>query len=158
MAIYTVPFAAVAVTAAQDLWEIVAPTGSRIAILAVEFGQISDAGDAAAEILGVRFTRGMTVSGSGGSTVTPKNTSGLTNALASAITSVEVNNTTQANTTGVDIFSTVWNVQVPFVWKAGQYQDEIIKLEIAQRFTVAITAPADSLTMYGTLTYEELGQ
>ena len=158
MAVYTVSFNAVAVSAAQDLFEIVAPTGCRLAILGVTIGQYSDAGDSAAEILGVAFYRGHTVSGSGGSTAVPVNTSGFTNAKASAVATAEINNTTQANTSGSLVRSTAWNVQVPFEYLAPDYQDEVIKVEIGQRFVVALTGPADALTMNGTLTFEELGQ
>ena len=158
MSVYTATFSAVAVSAAQDVFEIVAPAGSRIATLGVTLGQYSDFGDAAAEIVGVTFVRGDTVSGSGGTTATPANTSGLTGGKASAVTSVETNNTTVANTGGTVLLATAWNVQVPFEYRAGIYQDEIIKLEIGQRFCVRLTAPADAITLNGTLMFEELGQ
>lgn len=155
MAVYTAVFSAVAVTAAQDLFEVVAPADSRVVIREVRFGQYSDAGDAAAELLGVTMNRGHTVSGSGGASVTPRNVSGHTGALTAGST-VERNNTTQANTNGVNVFADAWNVQAPFLFIPPEFDQRFV-LEAGQRFVVSITAPADSLTMNGTIVFEEAG-
>lgn len=155
MAIFHAPFSAVAVTAAQDVFEIVASATSRVVIREVRLGQYSDAGDAAAELLAVTMTRGFTTSGSGGGTITPVNVSGTAGA-ASAGSTVERNNTTQASTSGTLIYADAWNVQAPFLWLPSQ-GDQVFLLEAGQRFVVSITAPADSLTMNGTLVFEEIG-
>jgi hypothetical protein len=153
--IYTAPFSAIAVSAAQDLWELNVHASTRVRLREVRFGQYSDAGDAAAEILGVTFVRGYTVSGSGGSTITPVNVSGHTGGL-SAVTTVERNNTTQANTSGTVIFADAWNVQAPYLWLPAE-NDMRFVFEASTRFVVALTAPADAITMNGTLTFEEFG-
>ena len=73
MSIFSATFSAVAVSVAQDVFELVAPSNSRVAIHSVSLGQYSDAGDASAELLSVTILRGHTTSGSGGSSVTPSN-------------------------------------------------------------------------------------
>jgi multidrug resistance efflux pump len=67
MAVYTATFNAVAVTAAQDLFSIVAPSDGRVVIRELRIGQYSDFGDAQAEILPILLIRGYTVAGSVGS-------------------------------------------------------------------------------------------
>ena len=156
MPVFVAPFSAISVSAAQDLWEIVAPSGSRVAIREVRFGQYSDAGDAEAELLGVTMTRGYTVSGSGGGTITPANVDGHTGGLAST-TTVERNNTTQASTSGTTVFADVWNVQVPYLFIPPE-KDQRFVIEASARFVISITAPADAITMNGTVVFEELGQ
>jgi hypothetical protein len=155
MPVFTAPFKAIAVSAAQDLWELNTHASSRVRLREIRFGQYTDFGDAAAEILSVVFTRGYTVSGSGGSTITPLNVSGHTGAL-SAVTTIERNNTTVANTSGTDIFADTWNIQAPYLWMPPE-DDMRFVFEVSTRFVVTITAPADSITMNGTLTFEEFG-
>jgi hypothetical protein len=155
MAVYTAPFSAIAVSAAQDLWELNTHASSRVRIREIRFGQYSDAGAAEAEILGVTMTRGYTSSGSGGSTITPVNVSGLTGAL-SAVTTVERNNTTQASTSGTQVFADAWNVQAPFLYLPAE-DDQRFVIEVSTRFVVSITAPADGITLNGTITFEEIG-
>ena len=65
MSIFSASFSAVAVSAAQDVFELVAPSTSRVAIRSISLGQYSDAGDAAAELLSVLIMRGHTTSGPG---------------------------------------------------------------------------------------------
>lgn len=156
MAIHTATFTAVAVTAAQDAFEITADTTTRVKIREVMLGQYSDAGDAQAELLSVLFIRGNTVTGSGGSTVTPANISGHTGAL-SAVSVVKANNTTVATSgTTKTLRAEAWNVQTPYIY--APEEDEYLILEAGQRLCIRLTAPADSLTMNGTMTFEEYGQ
>jgi hypothetical protein len=152
MAIFTATFSAVAVTAAQDVFEIVAPSNARVRIHEITLGQYSDFGDAAAEILSVTILRGHTTSGSGGSSVTPSNMSG-TSGASSATATVEANNTTVA--TGgspATLRAESWNIQVPWL----HIGDSNFILETSQRLVIRITVPADSLTMNGTLVFEEI--
>lgn len=155
MAIYYAPFSAISVSAAQDLWEVVAPSNSYVRLKEVRFGQYSDAGDAEAEILSVTFVRGDTVSGSGGSTITPVPVwPGPTQPTAG--TTVERNNTTVANTSGAVIWADAWNVQTPFLYLPEA--DAAIVIKPSQRLCVRITAPGDAITMNGVLTFEEIGK
>lgn len=156
MAIFTATFAAVAVTAAQDVFEIVAPADAMVAIRKVTIGQYTDFGDAAAEILSITAIRGFTTSGGAGSAVTPANVSGHTGNLASTAT-VEANNTTLAQTgTTQTLIADTFNIAAG--WFYDPPAEERIILEKGARLVFRITAPADSLTMNGTLVYEEIGQ
>lgn len=152
MTIFVAAFAAVAVTAAQDVFELVAPASARVAVRKAVLGQYTDAGDAAAEILSVQIIRGYTTSGSGGAAITPVN---LAPWSRTAGATVERNNTTAAQDgTGSVLWAEAFNVQ------AGWYYDpppeERILLDAGDRLVVRITAPADSLTLNGTLVFEEL--
>lgn len=155
--IFTATFSAVAVSAAQDLFEIVAPANSRIAICEIDIGQYSDAGDAQAEMLSMQIIRGYTTSGSGGSALTPSNLSPWSRTSGAT---VEANNTTLVQDgTGAILHATSFNVQAGWYYrpKYDEKFDERIRLEVSTRLVVRITAPADAITMNGTLRYQELG-
>jgi len=158
MSVFTATFTAVAVSAAQDLFELVAPATSRLEILEIDIGQVSDAGDAAAEMLGITLVRGNTTSGSGGSTATPVNLKPWSRAAA---TTVETNNTTTAsNGSPVTLYSTTFNVQAGWIYRPHRkdgLDDEIISVAAGERFCVRITAPADEVTMSGTIKFREIG-
>lgn len=160
--LYTASFSNVAVTAAQDLFALLAHSSSRIAICRAEVMQVSDVGDAAAEILAYSFKRGATVAGSGGSAPTPVPVKGHTGARA-AVTVARVNDTTQAGTgTIATVLAGGFHISAGLIY-APKYGaeadvDERITVEAGQRIVLSLdTAPADSLTMYGTILFEELG-
>ena len=156
MAIFVATFAAVAVTAAQDVFEIVAPASSRLLIREIRLGQYSDPGDAQAEMLSVQIIRGYTTSGSGGASVTPVNFSPVSGA-ASPVATVERNNTTVAQDgTGAVLLADTFNVMGG--WRYYPVPEERIEVGVSQRLVVRITAPADELTMNGTMVYEEIGK
>jgi hypothetical protein len=150
---YAVTFNAVAVTAAQDVFEITPADDKPCEIVSLSLGQYTDAGDAQAELLGIQIIRGFTASGSGGSAATPTPMS--PNATAAGFTA-EVNNTTLANTgTTTTLLSDAWNVQAGYQYippldarpMVGQGNTTLV---------VRITAPADSITLNGTLVVREL--
>jgi hypothetical protein len=149
---YSAAFAAVSVTAAQDIFELVAPAAITVAIHGLLIGQSSDYGDAAAEGIGLSFLRGHTTSGSGGTTLTP---TPLWPGGAAASGVYEANNTTVATGgTPVTMLADAINVQ-------GGYQlwfppEARLILTGAQRGVFRITAPADAITMSGTVFFEEL--
>ena len=150
---YAATFGAVAVTAAQDVFEIVAPSDKCVIVHEVVIEQSSDAGDAQAELLRVQAIRGFTTSGSGGSAVTP---APLESGNAAAGSSVEANNTTVATTgTTATIFDRAFNVQIGFFWQPTP--ECRIVLSPSHRLVIRIPAPADSLTMHGTMVFEEIG-
>ncbi len=156
MAIFTATFSAIAVSAAQDVFEIVAPADSKIAIREVRLGQYSDAGDAAAEMLSVLIIKGYTTSGSGGASVTAAPVQGHTGALTSTAT-VERNNTTiAADGTAVVMVADAFNVQSGWIYIPAP--EERIVVPVSGRLVVRITAPADAVTMNGTLVFEQVGQ
>lgn len=153
--IYVATFTAVAVSAAQDVFEIVAPANSRIAIREVRLGQYSDAGDAQAEMLSVTIVRGHATSGSGGTSATPAPIAGHAGALASTAT-VEVNNTTiAADGTAVTLCADSFNVMGG--WRYYPVPEERPIVTNSGRLVVRVTVPADAVTMNGTLVFEELG-
>ena len=161
MSVYVATFNAVAVSAAQDAFEIVAPGNSRVAIREIALGQYSDAGDAQAELLSVLLIRGHGTAGSGGSVLTPVNLSPYTSAPVAGAT-ILANNTTLA-ATGAGAPKTlragVWNLQAAgggWVYRP-RTRDRIV-IEKSQRFVVRLTAPADAITCNGTLVFEEVGR
>lgn len=152
--LYSVNFAAVAVTAQQDYFEVTAPSDAITIIHSVELTQSTDVGDAASEGLAITFKRGATVSGTGGTTPTP---APLEFGFAAAGGVTDVNNTTKANTgTIVTLYAGNWIIQQPFLWLPTP--EMRIVLSPSQRFTVELgTTPADSITTSGTLVFEEIG-
>lgn len=161
MSVFVATFNAIAITAAQDAFELVAAANSRVVIREIFLGQYSDFGDAQAELLSVLLIRGHGTAGSGGAAATPINLSPYSGAPA-AVTSVAVNNTTVA-VTGAGSPKTmradVWNLQgARGGWLYRPKAKDRIIIEKLQRFVVRITAPADSITANGTILFEEIGR
>lgn len=148
---YSASFEEVAVTAAQDLFEVVAPADASLKITGVTITQSSDAGDAQAEMLPILIHRG-TATGSGGSSVTA---SPLSEGDAAFGGTVEVNNTSQS-VEGTILHAEAFNVQIGFYYlPTPENQPEVSP---SQLFIVELqAAPDDSLTMSGTIYFEEIG-
>jgi hypothetical protein len=152
---YSISFEAVTVTVAQDFFELLSTTEKPFKVHALSISQSSDAGDAASEQLIVRIFRvtASPTSGSGGSTATP--TPLIPNDAASSVTA-EINNTTRlTGGTAVTLHRQCFNVM------AGL--DIVFTPECrpvvagATRLVVGLeAAPADSLTMSGTIYIEEI--
>lgn len=153
--VYKASFSATAVSAASDLFHITAPSNSRVRIKEIVFGQYSDAGDAEAEILSVLVMAGTTSTGAG-SAITAQNVerhSGAPTASSSALGPTA----TLASTTSADVLiADVANVAAGWVHRPDV--DECIIIEPSERLVVQVSAPADSITMNGTLTFQEIGQ
>lgn len=148
---YSATFEEVAVTAAQDLFELVAPADMSVAIHGLMISQSSDAGDSESEQLNVLIHRG-SASGSGGTTPTP---APLAVGDAASTVTVEANNTTQG-TEGTIIHSECFNVMAGLqIWWTPECRPIISP---SGRLIVELqTAPGDSLTMSGTIYFEEIG-
>lgn len=148
--VYDVTVSDIAVTAVQDFITLTNAATTVIRLLRAEISQNSDYGDAQAEGLRVNLTRYATA-GSGGSAVTPVKRA--PNDPASIVTAAR-NNTTRGGTPATQAAWT-FNVQAGLLWvpTPAEYvyvlPSAIIALEIP-------TAPADSLTMSGVLTFEEM--
>src|SRR3990167_3670025 len=150
--IFTATFSAVAVSAAQDVFTIVAPQGKRVKIREIVLAQYTDFADAAAEILSVLVVRGYTTAGSGGSAGTPGNVD-PSGRRASA--TVRRNDTTVATGgTAAVLRSGAWNIQSEWLYIPDQSERAILQPD--QRLVVRITAPAGSVTMNATLVFEEV--
>jgi hypothetical protein len=155
---YVVLFEATAVTVAADLFEIQPADDKPCRIHSIYLGQTTELLDAADEKLEIEITRGGTgiSSGSGGSSFTPIPVA--SSAVAAAGFAAEVLNTTQATfTSGVAILRDVWNVHQG--WQYRPTPEERIGVSQANGgLTVRLgAAPADSITIAGTMFVEELG-
>lgn len=154
---YQTMTAAVAVTTAIDLWEILAATAKPIRIHGWTLSQTTDVGDAAEEVLRINEVRGVgtVTSGSGGSspTVHP-----LDDNDAAVGATVEANNTTRmaAGTGTLETLSERgWNIRIPF---EVIYTPEMRpRVNPGDRWTLGIVAaPADSVTISTSITFEEI--
>lgn len=152
--IYSVEFENVAVTAAQDLFELTPADNHPIVILAVYVDQFTDVGDAAEEMLRYRIIRGHATGGSGGSAPTPRP---LDPGDSAASFTAEVNNTTIASAgTAVNIHSGAFNIRSGL---ALIFPPEMTPVCNQGQGTIVVRLlanPADSITMSGTIYVAEL--
>ena len=158
MARYSCSFSKVAVSVEQDLFELLAPTDAAVVLISARFGQSSDAGDAAAEMLPVEIIRGegTVTSGSGGSAGTEEP---LESGAAAAGGVCEINNTTRMVVGTGSLHTMVadaFNIQVGYLYQP--VPEERIAVSPGDRITVAIAAaPTDPITMSGTIVWDEIG-
>lgn len=157
--IYKVVFKAVAVTAQQDLFEILAPTDAIVEVLSWELSQSTEVGDAQEEELVITVNRGVgtVTSGSGGTTPTAKPNEFGDPAYGGTC---EANNTTKmvvgTGTLDADLEVYGWNVRVPYPKTYTPEERPIISP--GNRLTLELeTTPADSITMNGVMVLREIG-
>jgi len=154
--VYTVSFAAVSMTAAQDLFEITPADDKPVEIIGLFLAQtgVADVGDAAEEMLRIEIIRGYTTGGSGGSAPTPVPTKHLD--VAAGFTA-EVNNTTVATTgTAVIVHEDGFNVRAGY---ANWWPDGTEPSASQTNTTIVVrlvAAPADAITISGTLYVREI--
>ena len=156
MGIVSARFESVAVTLAQDLFSLQSPTSGIGRLLSIVIAQESDVGDSAEEILVVRIVTGNTTVGSGGSapTAVPRSLAATPTATVRANDTTEVSVGTQAIK-----HSDAFNIRVG--WQYIPIPEErIVWNELIAGTTTflavqLITVPSDSLTMTGTITWEE---
>lgn len=148
---YSATFEQVTVSAAQDLFELNAPSDAAVIVHGLTVTQSSDAGDSESEQLPVLIHRGST-SGSGGTTLTARPMEVGDAAFGGT---VEANNTTQS-TEGNQIHAESFNVMAGLaIWWTPETRPV---LSPSGRLIVELqSAPADALTMDGTLYFEEIG-
>jgi hypothetical protein len=156
--LYVAQVSAVAVSAAQDIFEVEAHANKVSVIHGWSVFQTSDVGDAAEEILRLETVRGVgsTTGGSGGSTVTPQPIDDSESAFGGA---VEANNTTRL-AAGSGSLETLeqfgWNVRIPLIHYYTPETRPVIRG--ADAWTLSLpAAPADALTMSAMLWLEEIG-
>lgn len=154
---YVVAFKSVAITVAQDLFELTGAANKLCELLEWYFAQSSDAGDAASEQLAwtVRRFTGAYTSGSLGSAPTPQP---VDPGDAAATFTAEVNNTTRATGgTAVDLPCGALNVL------GNGYQwlpppDQRILFVASSAIVIGLeTAPADAITGSGYAVVKECG-
>ena len=148
--LFSLEFTEVAVTAQQDLFQIEALVTPAV-IHAVYLSQSSDVGDAAAEGLSILIRRVTDV-------VTDDKASVLMDTGdATQTADLAINETTELTTGASIIHSEVWNiVQGPFIYlpppelRPNAVMGDVIVVNLN-------TTPADSITMSGTIYFEESG-
>lgn len=149
---------AVAVTAAQDIFELLAPSDAVLVVHSWSVFQTSDTGDAAEELLRLETVRGVgsVTSGSGGTTVT---TQPLSDGDPATGATLEANNTTRmvVGTGSLDTLEQYgWNVRIPMQTIYTPETRPVVSP--GNRWTLALpSAPADSLTLSAMVTFEEIG-
>lgn len=148
---YSAVFNRVAVTVVQDLFELIAPADAILKIHEIHISQSSDAGDSESEQLSVLLHRG-TATGSGGSSVTPRPLEVGDSAFGGTC---ESNNTTQSvegNQLSSHDFNVMSGLDIVYTPETRPV------ISPSALFIVELqAAPADSLTMSGTLVFEEIG-
>lgn len=159
MTIYSAAFAGVAVTAAQDVFELAASGANKFfALREIRLFQYSDAGDSAAELLSVQLIQGYTTTGSGGSAATEQALRRFSTAKPTAEVAVKMNNTTVAQDgTGNVLLADGFNIMGGWWYRPPEDERIVIDgaLTTAARLVCRITAPADELSMNGTVIWEE---
>jgi len=154
---YDAVFPSIAVTALQDLFEILAPPDAIIVIHGWEILQTSDTGDAEEEILELETVAGLgATTGSGGATITPN--PNMTGYAASG-TTTKRNNTTRLTAGGgslVTLEKFGWNNRIPLEKIYTPEARPIISP--ADFWTLSLpVGPSDELSMIGKVTFEEIG-
>lgn len=150
---YSATFQNISVAALQDLFEITAGDDEPVQLHAVFLSQGSDMGDAEEEGLRVAIIRGNTTSGSGGASVTPVP---LDPKVGTASAAVERNNTTEASAgTEVVIHEEQINTRIGMQYMPTP--EMRLKTDQGAGLLVVrlLTAPADALSMSGTIYWEE---
>ncbi len=163
MGTFASTFENVAVAATQDLFELIPASGTAVKLHGVYLYNVgTDVGDAQEEMLRITVRRlsGYT-SGSGGSTDYPTS---LDQAGGFARAAAETNNTTKATLTDNDsrLRAAGWNIRMPFELIWTPETRPVIGYDIDQGSASLVVVrleanPADSITMSGTLEFEELG-
>ena len=154
---YAVNFSAVAVSVAQDLFELNAPANAaaRIRLHQVNLVQTSDVASADSEVLRVSLLRysSASTSGSGGAAATP---AALESGDPAATFTAETNNTTGATGgASVVLVEDGFNVLAGGVLSLSIPPDRRPSAVNGERLVIRVTAPADALTLSGTAIVEE---
>ena len=145
---YTVQFNGQSVSVAQDLFQLES-LSVPLTLHAVYLSQTSDVGDSSAENLLIRILRVTDVVTDDLATVQ------LDKGDATQTADVAVNETTQLVTGLEVIHSEAWNIALPFIWLPPP--EMRVHGVVGDVIVVNIPAPADALTMSGTVYFEEQG-
>lgn len=151
---YTATFIDIAVAAGQDFLSVQPAANRPIEICYVSLFQTSDFGDAQAENLAVSLVRGHTTAPSGGVAVTPT-LIGDSNAATSGVTARRNDTTIASGGSVVTAYDMSFNVAAGL----ERWFPEDFRLRVQNAVWVNLrlrTAPADSLTMSGTIGWRNL--
>jgi hypothetical protein len=153
MRMYSAQFENVAVTVAQDLFEIAPAANKSVIIHAIYLSQSTEIGDAMEEQLRIQLIRGNATTGSGGSTPTPVP---LRDSDAAAGAVVKANNTTIASTgTPLILHSETFNVRTGWIYLPTPEMQPRTAAGSSRIVLRLLAAPGDSVSMSGTIYFEE---
>jgi hypothetical protein len=150
MTIHAAVIDALAFTTATDVFEVTAPSTARIRFHQLDLSQTTDLQDAAEEVLRIGY-RGVTA----GSTGTALTENTYVDSNDGAATAAIVANRGTASTGGTLLQIIGWNIRIPlqYIWTPETMP--VIELSTVGTFKL-VAAPADSITISGTLLWEEL--
>lgn len=143
-----------AITAQIDVFEVTPADDKPVILHELRMWQTTELGDAAEEIIGLQIIRGLATTGSGGGTPTivPR----LANDTAAGF-AAECRNTTLATAgTAAVGFSDAWNVRIPYIWTPTPEMRPVCAQSSTLFVVRLMAAPADSLTMFASMTVEEI--
>ena len=153
--IYRLPLVRTAVTAAVDLAEITAPAARLLIVHEIELSQSTEVKDAEEEMLQLTWISGHATSGSGGNAAVVAVPRLISDAAGTSVN--ETFNTTIASTgTAVNHGLWDWNLRIPFQ-KIFTPETRIIIVPSVRHVLRLAAAPADSVTIGGSVVFEELG-
>lgn len=154
--LYAVSFENVAVTAAQDLFDIAPATNKPCRLHACYISQSTEVGDAQEEMLRLKIIRGLATVGSGGGTFTPVP---LNENDSAAGFTARINDTTVA-VVGAGATEVLWaesfNERVGWQYLPTPEMRPFCSAAKTRIVVTMLTTPADSVTMNGTLIVEEI--
>lgn len=156
---YSISFSNVSVSAAQDFFSVKPATDKPIVVHAIflsNVGGTADAGDAQEELLGVEIGQGNTTIGSGGTNPTARPLNSVDTAFGPT-TNVRVNDTTKV-TTGTRLLLHADGFNIRTGWQYIPTPEMRIRHSAADNFLAVqlLAAPADAVSMSGTMIVEEL--
>lgn len=155
---YTLAFEAIAVTTATDFFEVNPAANKPCRFAGIFLSQSSDVGDSAEEILRITVTRvPATFTSSGGTSTTPRLVD-ATGAAAGAACEVTTGSSAVATTSGTleTLKAYQFNIRTGLeLWLPPEFQFQFVNG--AGGVVRLPAAPADSLTMSGTLYFVEEG-
>jgi hypothetical protein len=150
---YKVPFAYTG-AANVDLCELNLHANKVLLVTGICVNQSSDVGDAAEEILALKFKSGQTTSGSGGTGSTPV-ANDPSGAPTPGFTAEQANTTLASGGTILEHPIPAWNIRQPYDLVLTE-QEQII-LGGGRRATLEIPSAGDSLTVSGYISVQEYG-
>ncbi len=149
---YTATFSAVTIAAIQDLFEIIVPAGK--VILLHEVGFTTDATATTKQRVRIKRLPVTVTSGSGGSTTSP--VAMFSPFDNSSVTTVDINNTTQATTSGTAELIIDEYADLNLGWIYDPIPTRIPVFSAGEAVVVDFPAAPSSLTVSGNIIWEEL--
>jgi hypothetical protein len=153
--IHAANFSAQAVTTATDLFEMTPVVDRPVVIYGMTLGQTTDLGDAAEETLMIGLYRDATA-GSTGTAATEYVYTNVAAGVTPTMAVVTLRGTASTGGTLIDIIP--WNIRIPLAWipiPEMRPKFSNIAAEGPTSTFRLIAAPADSITMSGTLYWTE---